>query len=274
MYKFWPRKEFEADIFYGPVISQMVFAAVDIANFDQLLRHLSVVDQDYHCSPTQSPSCRELPRFYWIFRNMDYEQWWSAKGSRALWLCGPAECNISDASACIVGLAKETPSEAQHSALYFFCSTLTAEDPAVVTFVSTIVHQLVCCVPQLKEQVTKVFLRTLVKAILCEDPKQSSFKLGDSAEAIAKKILKTSSEGYWSALEAVMGLEREQGLFLVIDGLEKAGREFTREFNNLSRVSRGALPQSRYCSRADRKPISKKYLAGYHILNMIRKEKV
>ena len=69
----------------------------------------------------------------------------------------------------------------------------------------------------------------LVKAILSEDnPKQSYFKLGDSIEAIAKKILRASSEGYWSALNAVMGLEREQGLFLVIDGLDKAGHEFTR----------------------------------------------
>ena len=207
----------------------MLFAAVDMVDPDQLLRHLSAVDQDYRKSHTQPSSCRELPRFYWIFRNLDFEQWWSAKGFRALWLSGPAECDISDASSCIVGLAKETPTVPQHSALYFFCSTLTAEDPVVVTFVSTIVHQLVRCYPHLKEQVTKVFLRTLVKAILSEDnPKQSCFKLGNSAEAIAKKILQASSKGYWSALKAVMDLKREQGLLLVIDGLDKAGHEFTR----------------------------------------------
>ena len=206
----------------------MLFAAVEMADSDQLLRHLSAIDQDYPTSHAQLSRCCELPRFYWIFRNMDYEQWWSAKGSQVLWLSGPAECDISDASSCIVGLAKETSTEAQHSALYFFCSTLTAEDPAVVTFASTIVHQLVCCVPQLKEQVTKIFLRTLIKTILSEDnPKQSCFKLGDSAEATVKKILQASSEGYWSALKAVMGLERNQGLFLVIDGLDKAGHEFT-----------------------------------------------
>ena len=211
-----------------PAISQRLFAAVDMANSDQLLRHLSAVDQDYYHSQ-QSSSCHELPRFYWIFRNMDYEQWWSAKGSRALWLSGPAECENSDASSCIVGLAKETSADAQHSALYFFCSTLGRGDPFVVTFVSTIIHQLVCFFPQLKEQVTRVFLRTLVKAILSDgNPQQPNFKLGDSAGATVKKILQASSEGYWSALKAVMGLERKQGLFLVIDGLDRAGHEFTQ----------------------------------------------
>ena len=160
---------------------------------------------------------------------MDYEQWWSSKGSRALWLSGPAECDISDASSCILGLAKETSAGAQHSALYFFCPILTVEDPVVVTFARTIVPQLVCCFPQLKEQVTKVFLRTLVKTILSEDnPKQSSFKPGDSVEATVKKILQASSEGYWSAFRAVMSLEYKQEIYLVIDGLEKAGQEFIR----------------------------------------------
>ena len=144
-------------------------------------------------------------------------------------MSGPAECDISDASSCIVGLAKETSAGAQHSALYFFCSTLIAKDRVVITFVSTIVHQLVCCFPQLKEQVTKVFLRTLVKTILSEgNPKQSCFKLGDPAEATVKKTLQASNEGYWSALKAIMGLERNQGLFLVIDGLDNAGHEFTQ----------------------------------------------
>ena len=207
----------------------MLFAVVDMADSDQLLRHLSAVDQDDHKRHTQSSSCRELPRFYWIFRNMDYEQWWFSKGSRALWLSGPAECDISDASSCIVGLAKETTTGAQHSALYFFCSTLTAENRVVITFVSTIVHQLVCCVPQLKEQVSKVFLRALVKTVLREDNlKESRFKPGDSAEATVKKVLQASSEGYWSALRAVMGLEHKQEIYLIIDGLDKAGQEFIR----------------------------------------------
>ena len=227
MRKLGQREELEADIYKEPVIRQMLLAAVDRADSDQLLRHLSAVDQDYYRSHARQSSCCELPRFYWVFRNMDYERWWSAKGSQALWLSGPAECDISDASSCIVDLAKEKSTEAQYSALYFFCSDEPTGVPIAITFVSTIVSQLICCLPQLKERVTKVFLRTLVKTILSEViEKQSRFKLGDSAEAIVKKILQVSSEVYWSALKAVMSLERKQEIFLVIDGLDKAGREF------------------------------------------------
>ena len=207
----------------------MLLAAVDTANSDQLLRHLSILDQDYRRSHTQPSNFRELPRFYWIFRNMDYEQWCSAKGSQVLWLSGPAECGISDASSCIADLAKETSAEAKHSALYFSCSTKPAQVSIAITFVSNIVSQLVCCLPQLKEQVTNIFLHTLLSTILSDDnPKQSSFKQGDSAEAIVKKILQASNEGYWSALRAVIGLEHEQELYLVIDRLDKAGQEFIR----------------------------------------------
>ena len=161
---------------------------------------------------------------------MDYERWWSANGSQVLWLSGPAECDISDASSCIVDLAKETSAEAQHLALYFFCSPPPAVVPTAVTFVSTIVHQLLRCFPQLKEQVTKVFLHALVDAVLSEDnPGRSHFKLGGPAEEMVREILQAPSEGYWSALKAVIGLERNQVLFLVIDGLDKARHEFIRE---------------------------------------------
>ena len=229
MYKFWPGREIETEIFQDPAISQMLFAAVDMADSDQLLRHLSAVDQDYQKSHRQPSSYRELPRFYWIFRNMDYEQWRSAKGPRVLWLSGPAECGISEASSCIVDLAKETSAESQRSALYFLCSTGPARVSIAVTFVSTIVSQLVCRSPELKGQVTNIFLQTLLNTIISEDnPKQCSFKWGDSVEATVKKILQASSEGYWGALRAVMGLEHKQEIYLVIDGLDKAGQEFIR----------------------------------------------
>ena len=207
----------------------MLFAAVDMADSDQLLRHLLAVGRDYHRSHMKSSSCRELPRFYWIFRNMDYEQWWSAKGSQVLWLSGPADCDISDASSCIVDLAKEISAEAKHSALYFFCSTKPTRVSIAVIFVSTIVSQLVCRWPQLKEQVANIFLHTLLNTLLSEENlKWSDFKRGDSVEATVKKILQAPSEGYWSALRAVMGLEHRQELYLVIDGLDKAGQEFIR----------------------------------------------
>jgi hypothetical protein len=120
--------------------------------------------------------------------------------------------------------------------LYFFCSTAPTEVPTAISFVSTIVHQLICSLPQLKEKVTTVFLRTLLDTILRKEPLSNSelsrFRGNDSVEATVKKILKASSNGYWSALRAVLDIERERGLYLIIDGLDKTGHqnyEFARE---------------------------------------------
>jgi hypothetical protein len=212
---------------------------------------------------------------------MDFEHWQSAKGSRVLWLSGPAECHISDASSRIVDLAKETASEAQHLALYFFCSTAPTETLAAITFVSTILHQLVSCLPQVRKAVTNVFLGALIDAILREkslsNPSMPRFIMGDSREATIKKVLQASSNGYWRALRAVMDIMHQRGLSLIIDGLDKIEHqkyEFIREVCALSSTSGKDLPQPGYCSRADRKLRLKKYSLGCHVLSMIRKEKV
>jgi hypothetical protein len=90
--------------------------------------------------------------------------------------------------------------------------------------------------PRLKEKIATVFLRTLLDTILREEPlskvKVSRFEGDDSIEATVKKILKASSGGYWSALRAVVDIEPEQGLSLIIDGLDKTEHqkyEFIRE---------------------------------------------
>jgi hypothetical protein len=208
---------------------------VETVESDQLLRHLPAVDQEDHKSRTQPSSC-DQPKFYWIFKNMDFEQWQSTDGWEVLWLSGPAECRISDASSCVVNLAKETPSQAQHLALYFFCSTAPTEASIAITFVSTMLHQLVC-LPRLKRKVTNVFLRTLLDTILKEESRSnrglSQFKMDDSTEATVKKILQQASRnGYWRALRAAMDIVHEHGLSLIIDGLDKIEDqkyEFIRE---------------------------------------------
>jgi hypothetical protein len=231
------RKEFEANVYQDPVTAQMLLFIVDRVRSDQLLRHLPAVDQEGHRSRTLPSSC-DQPEFYWIFKNMDFEQWQFTNGSKvkALWISGPAERHISDAASHIVDLAKETHSEALHSVLYFFCSTAPTKIPTAISFVSTIVHQLICSLPQLKEKVTTVFLRTLLDIILREEPlsnlELSRFKRDDSVEATVKKILEASSGGYWGALRAVLDIERDRGLSLITDGLDRTEHqnyEFVRE---------------------------------------------
>ena len=142
-----------------------------------------------------------------------------------LWLSGPAECRISDASSHIVDLAKETYPEGQHSVLYFFCSTAPKKIPIAVTFVSTIVRQLVRCSPKLKDEITTTFLRTLLDEIVGEEPHSNlegpRISAGDSAEMVVKKILKASSDAYWGALRAVLDIEQEMELSLIIDGIDR-----------------------------------------------------
>ena len=158
---------------------------------------------------------------------MDFERWQSTNRSEVLWLSGPAECRISDASSHIVGLVKENASQEQRLVLYFFCATAPPEDSIANTFVSTILHQLIRSLPlgDLKKAATNAFLRTLLEVIPGGEPRSnrdlSRFKLDDSLAETIEKILQTSSNGYWRALRAVTDLVHEHGLYLMIDGLDK-----------------------------------------------------
>ena len=157
---------------------------------------------------------------------MDFDWWQRTNGQQVLWISGPTECCISDASSHIVDLAKETYPEVQHSVLYFFCFTAPIKTPIAITFVSTIVRQLVRCSPQLKQEITTIFLRTLLDTILEEEqlcqPEVFHFNAHDSAKVIVEKILRAPSDAYWRALRAVTDIEREKGISIIIDGLDKS----------------------------------------------------
>ena len=152
---------------------------------------------------------------------MDFEQWLCANRSGVLWLSGPAECRISDASSRVVDLVKERTSQAQHLVLYFFCSTASAESSIAITFVGTIIYQLACCLPWLKGKIITVFLGTIFRSIRKRERLVSRFKPGDPTAVTVEKILNVSSCEYWSALRAVMDIVREQELSFIIDGLDK-----------------------------------------------------
>ena len=220
-------KAIDADAHTGPVATQILRSIVAKADPDQLLRHLPAVDQEVYKSRTRPWSCSQ-PQFYWIFKNMDFDQWWSANDLKALWLSGPAECRISDAASHIVDLLKESYPELQHSVLYFFCFTAPFGVSIAITFVSTIVRLLIRCSPKLEQEITTVFLRTLLDSILRKDPQSKPemprFSAGDSAVVVVEKILKAQleSDAYWGALRAVTDIQREKGLSLIIDGLDRS----------------------------------------------------
>ena len=209
---------------------------METVDSDQILCHMPAVDQEDYRSRTDPSSC-DQPKFYWIFKNMDFERWLSTNGSEVLWLSGPAECRINNASSRIVDIVKGKPPKSQHLVLYFFCSTASTEGSIAFTFVSTVIHQLVCRLPQLRGEVATVFLRAILDTIIrgkkLSDPAPSHFQEFVSAEATVKEILKASSiNEYWRALTAVMGVVHDQELSLIVDGLDKLGdqkREFVRD---------------------------------------------
>ena len=219
-------------------------------NSDQLLRQMPAVDQEGHKSRTDPSSC-DQPGFYWIFKNTDFIRWLS-DSSEVLWLSGPAKTHLTDASSHIVDLVKESPPNAPHLVLFFFCSTASAETSVTITFVNTIIHQLVSHLPQGKEEVTTAFLRSLLDTGLrgksLSDPAPSRFRKDVSAEATAKEVLKVSSDGYWRALSAAIDVVHKQELSLIIDGLDKIGdqkREFVTEIRAFIEHLREKLPTTR-----------------------------
>jgi hypothetical protein len=219
---------------------------------------------------------------------VDFEKWLSAKDSQVstkdsqvLWLSGPAECCIPDVSSRIIDLAKKAHPDAQHSVLYFFCSAATTKVPIAIIFVSAVVHQLVHCLPRRKKKAaTTAFLQALLKEILREeslsDLNLCRFKAGDSEDAIVKEILKASSDRYWGALTAVMEIEREQGLSIIIDGLDKTKHkkyEFIKEVCEFIEYLRGRPSTTKVLLTSKPQPEIKKILHGLRCIEYDRERK-
>jgi hypothetical protein len=74
-------------------------------DLDQFRATLSVADQTAH-RPKVKPRDLDHPRFYWIFKDMDYDQWF-AQDSEVLLLSGPTNCALDEVSSHILGLMEE-----------------------------------------------------------------------------------------------------------------------------------------------------------------------
>jgi len=194
-------------------------------NLNQFLETLSAVDQKEHMDTIPSLDC-DNPEFYWVFRNVDFEEWSSATSSRVLWLSGPSQCNINQVSSYIVGREKNKALEANRFVLYFFCSTRLRRS-IVAVFVHTLLKQIVCCSPA-DERILIVqnFLHSLLEEAFKNETspnwKQRGFKEEDSPERSIQNILNAPANELFTALVAVLGDEQERCLSIIVDGLDKA----------------------------------------------------
>jgi hypothetical protein len=211
----------EADIFTASssVILQKLRYAVANVNPDQFLQILPTVDQEEY-KHTIPPLDRGQPKFYWIFKNEDFQPWGLAS-HYMLWVCGPPDCSIDQASSHLLDLARNEALEQQHCILKFFCSTAATEDSIITVFICTLFFQFVSCSPLDKHKsAVKIFLEGLLEG--AHKWRLGHFK-GEDPQLIAVEeiVLKAPTDELWSALESVLADEQERSLTIIIDGLDK-----------------------------------------------------
>ena len=197
---------------------------------DQFLQVLSPVDQEKYQSGLPKLD-RDDPKFCWVFENMDFEQWCLAN-SQVLWLTGPPECGTHEVASHIVDLARSQDSETQPIVFYFFCSTVTGTKSIMAAFIHALLQQLISYSSPLKKiSVITAFLCTLLDTVICRDSDADAdlwrlIKNPDcSPELKIRKILDVSSvNGHWhaNAIKQILHIEQEQGLTIIIDGLDEA----------------------------------------------------
>ncbi len=195
-------------------------------DLDWFLDKMSFTDQDKYRSIIPSLDC-EQPKFYWIFRNMEFEQWHSAGCSPVLWLSGPSKCSIREVSSYIVDSMKKTASETQSSVLYFFCSAASFPKSRSITtvFIHTLLYEIVCSSPlNRKESVVRKFLQSLIDTLLAREPPVELETLHlteeDSLEKVIMKVLDGPTDDLWDALKITLDDAQISDLSIVIDGLD------------------------------------------------------
>jgi hypothetical protein len=119
---------------------------------DQFLESLTVADQTAH-RPKVEPHDLDHPKFYWIFRNMDYDRWF-AQDSEVLLLSGPTNCALDLVSSHILGLMEGGKFGKDRIVLSFFSPdgatsrgkmpiTRLDSETTVTILVHTLLHQFI-----------------------------------------------------------------------------------------------------------------------------------
>ena len=216
------RRKFEADTLMLNLSQETLQSNIDNVDLDQFLPMLSVVDQEKHIS-TIPPLDRDHPMFYWIFKNIDFARWNSAKRSRVLWLSGLPERKIHQVSSYIVGQEKNTALKTEHFVLYFFFSTVAGRTSSVAYFVHTLLKQMVCCLPLDKGiLIIRSFLHSLLERFKeAPELREQGFKAKDLSGENIRKILDAPANELLTALMVALGDDEQRSLSVVVDGLDK-----------------------------------------------------
>ncbi|KAF3287021.1 hypothetical protein TWF970_008848 [Orbilia oligospora] len=173
----------------------------DAVTVDQFIPCLSPVNR---FALTQSPgdcNADESSKFYWVFKNMDYEAWDTANQSAVLLLSGPTVCDIRQVSFSIIQREIEMARAGGSFVLYFLWTPEIAESPvAIHTLLNQLLRQLP---PDEQTSCVRHFLNRLLehRFKLRETPGWGkSFKRDEPLQTKIGHILDTPVEELWSAL--------------------------------------------------------------------------
>ena len=188
---------------------------------DGFLRLLSAVGAAQR-RPTVTSALAEQPEFYWVFKNMDFEEWVNSYSDSVLWLSGPPERRLALAASYIVELERKRGTDTPAMVLYFSCSFIfkVRERSIITTFVHTLLHQIIRWVKLPKKVISAVFFHTLFDQHLQRQRNLAKAKkLPEDDYHTLPKLLDANERDQIHALLSVLRVQQPTDLSIIIDGL-------------------------------------------------------
>ncbi|KAL2827876.1 hypothetical protein BJY01DRAFT_135033 [Aspergillus pseudoustus] len=165
---------------------------------------------------------------------MDFEKWDLEESPGVLCLSGPADRMIHQISSSIIDREKARHLGTQRLILYFFCSSSTPSGSILLHFIHTFLHQFTRGLLNAEEvsAIIKRFLHSLHQQAFKDDWETLGFDETDSVRQTIASLMKADPYKQWTALTAALVPSVQQGLIIVIDGLDDVGLDrsnFLRE---------------------------------------------
>lgn len=203
-------------------------AAIDDLNVDQFLNNLSVIDQKSYRAKIMNhiDNQRHKSKHYWVYKNMDYENWRNTTGQLQydrLLIAGPRDCKLDQVSSQIVDLAlseQRTAPDSHYIFNFFWKSGGRTEGDKEIAMIHTILSQFLHQ-SQAGMSAISVFLHTLFH----RSGKKKVWDAHNSPkkDKIVLELLKSPPKALWAALMATLRFERGSNIKMtvIVDGFER-----------------------------------------------------
>ncbi|KAF4341456.1 purine and uridine phosphorylase [Fusarium beomiforme] len=188
---------------------------------DMFISMLSSTDQ-YKRFFSIQPVDPEDSMFYWVFRNIDFQNWASGHGSQSLWVTGPMETPFRGISQRLAMQILPAPEQRSYG-LYFSCT----ENTSFRTLVRDLIYQVIQAISSerllLVQRVLKSLIESYWQGLRLEKPDspydQTYFLPNESLEDIIQKMTRLPDMHLIRALKRLIQNETHFQL-IAVDGLE------------------------------------------------------